>query len=158
MKIDSLYRYPVKGLSPELLPSADVEADRGFAFDRLYAVTDGSFIFDENDPVPMPKTHFLMLARFERLALLKTRLDTETHRLDITTRDEHHGFALREAEGRNALAAFLTEFLGEPLRGKAVVVQAEGHQFTDVSVHSPALMRSISLMNLATLRDLRARI
>ena len=38
------------------------------------------------------------------------------------------------------------------------VVNADGHQFTDVSVHSIALMRSISLINLATVRDLSIRL
>jgi uncharacterized protein len=154
MKIDSLYRYPVKGLSPEALLSADVETGHGFAFDRLYAVTDGSFVFDEANPIPMPKTHFLMLARFERLALLKTKFNPDTHHLEVGTSDSLYRFTLRGAEGRKALAVFLTQFLAEPLRGEAEVVQAEGHQFTDISVHSPALMRSISLINLATLRDL----
>ena len=154
MKIDSLYRYPVKGLSPEALPSADVETGRGFAFDRLYAITDGSFVFDEANPVPMPKTHFLMLARFEQLALLKTKFDPDTHHLEVVTSDSLYTFPLRGADGRKALAVFLTQFLAEPLRGEAEVVQAEGHQFTDISVLSPALMRSISLINLATLRDL----
>ena len=154
MKIDSLYRYPVKGLSPEALPSVDVETGRSFAFDRLYAITDGSFVFDEANPIPMPKTHFLMLARFERLALLKTKFDPDTHHLEVVTPDSLYTFPLREADGRKALAVFLMQFLAEPLRGEAEVVQAEGHQFTDISVHSPALMRSISLINLATLRDL----
>jgi uncharacterized protein YcbX len=154
MEIDSLYRYPVKGLSPEALCSADVETDRGFAFDRIYAVTDGSFVFDEANPVPMPKTHFLMLARFERLALLKTKFDRDTHHLEVRASDSLHDFSLRGAEGRKALAVFLSQFLAEPLRGEAEVIHAEGHQFTDISVHSPALMRSISLINLATLRDL----
>jgi uncharacterized protein YcbX len=110
--------------------------------------------FDEANPVPMPKTHFLMLARFERLALLKTKFNPDTHHLEVETSDSLYKFSLRGAEGRNALAVFLTQFLAEPLRGEAEVVQAEGHQFTDISVHSPALMRSISLINLATLRDL----
>lgn len=154
MKIDSLYRYPVKGLSPEALPSADVDTGHGFASDRLYAVTDGSFAFEEANPIPMPKTHFLMLARFERLALLKTKFNPDTHHLEVGISDSLYNFSLRGAEGRKALAVFLTQFLAEPLRGQAEVVQAEGHQFTDISVHSPALMRSISLMNLATLRDL----
>jgi uncharacterized protein YcbX len=158
MKIDSLFRYPLKGLSPEKLPSVDVEAGKGFAFDRLYAVTDGSFVFDRAKPVPMPKTHFLMLARFERLALLRSLFDTNTHRLEIRTDDALHAFTLANAEGCKALAEFLTEFLGQPLRGEAEVVQAEGHQFTDISVHSAALMRSISLINLATVRDLGDRV
>jgi uncharacterized protein YcbX len=154
MTITSLYRYPIKGLSPETLPSVDAEKGHGFAFDRVYAVTDGSFVFDATNPVPMPKTHFLMLARFERLALLNTKFTPDTHCLEIGIADSLYKFSLRGAEGRKALAVFLTEFLADPLRGEPEVIQAEGHQFTDISVHSPALMRSISLINLATLRDL----
>lgn len=154
MKIGSLYRYPVKGLSPESLHSADVEKGHGLAFDRVYAVTDGSFIFDEANPVPMQKSHFLMLARFERLALLKTNFNPNTHHLEVWFSDSIYKFALRRADERKALADFLTQFLAEPLRGEAEVVQAEGHSFTDISVHSAALMRSVSLINLATLRDL----
>lgn len=154
MKIDSLYRYPVKGLSPEALTWVDVETGHGFAYDRLYAVTDGSFVFDAANPIPMPKTHFLMLARFERLALLKTRFNPDTHHLEVRNSNSLYSFALRGVEGRKALAVFLTQLLAEPLRGEAEVVKAEGHKFTDISVHSPALMQSISLINLATLRDL----
>jgi uncharacterized protein YcbX len=111
MKIDSLWRYPIKGLSAERLASIDVEAGQGFALDRVYAVTDGSFIFDGTNPVPMAKTHFPMLARFERLAILKTRFDPETHQLEVKAPDAAHYFALREIDGRKALAAFLTGFV-----------------------------------------------
>ncbi len=154
MNIDHLCRYPVKGLSAEILPWVDVAKGFGFPFDRLYAVTDGSLVFDETNPVPMAKTHFLMLARFGRLALLKTRFNPDTHILGVATSNSSYRFSLTERVGRKALAVFLTQFLAERLPGEAKLVQAQGHQFTDISVHSPALMRSISLINLATIRDL----
>ena len=154
IKIDRLCRYPVKGLSAEILPSVDVTIGYGFPFDRLYAVTDGSFVFDETNPVPMAKTHFLMLARFGQLALLKTQFNPDTHNLEVEISDSLYNFPLKEFEGRNALAVFLTQFLAQQLPGEAKVVQAQGHRFTDISVHSPALMQSISLINLATIRDL----
>lgn len=154
MQITSLWRYPIKGLSPQSLPFVDLVTGSGFAFDRVYAVTDGSFEFDERAPVPMPKTHFLMLAKYERLALLKTRLDLATRVLEVEGDGTTGTFLLNEEGGRRALATFLTEYLSEELPGEAKVVHADGHQFTDVSVHSDTLMRSISLINLATVRDL----
>jgi uncharacterized protein YcbX len=154
MKIESLWRYPIKGLSPEALTSADVTAGHGFSLDRVYAVTDGSFEFDEADPQPMAKTHFLMLAKYERLALLRTHLEPETHALTVGDGSTSKVFDLRDHSDRAALAAFMTGYLGVELRGIARVAHAPGHQFTDVSVHSTALMRSISLINLATVDDL----
>jgi len=153
-------RHPADGAQPgrgqaAVGQVADAEGEVDLIVEEVgYAITDGSFVFDEANPVPMPKMHFLMLARFERLALLKTKSDPDTHHLKVVTSDSLHNFPLRRAEGRKALAVFLTQFLAEPVRGEAEVVQAEGRQFTDISVHSPALMRSISLINLATLRDL----
>ena len=155
MHIDSLWRYPIKGLSAESLPFVDLVKGYGFSFDRGYAVTDGSFLFDERRPEPMPKTRFLMLAKYERLALLKTRLDHETRELTVTEGDVMRSFRLGESNGRAALAKFLTDFLDVPLPEPAEVVHATGHQFTDVSLHSTELMRSISLINLATVRDLQ---
>jgi uncharacterized protein YcbX len=154
MQIESLWRYPVKGLSPEELPSADLTAGHGFSLDRVYAVTDGSFEFDDADPQPMAKTHFLMLAKYERLALLRTHLDPVTHTLTVDDGGTPKAFGLQDHADRAALAAFMTSYLGVPLRGAARVAHAPGHQFTDVSVHSTALMRSISLINLATVDDL----
>lgn len=158
MQIASLCRYPVKGLSPESLPFADLKARHGIALDRIYAITDGSFEFDENAPVSMPKTRFLMLAKYERLARLKTRLEPDTHTLAVEAEGMAKTFMLRESTGRQALSKFLTEYLDVELPGEAKVVHADGHQFTDVSVHSTMLMRSISLINLATVSDLAAHL
>jgi uncharacterized protein YcbX len=154
MQIESLWRYPVKGLSAENLPFVDLAGSCGFPWDRVYAVTDGSFAFDPAQPQPMPKTHFLMLAKYKKLALLRTKLNSHTQTLLVEGAGASRRFQLNQVEDRQALAAFLSDFLDTTLRGQPVVVQAPGHQFTDVSVHSTALMRSISLINLATVRDL----
>ena len=158
MQIDSLWRYPIKGLSAEPLTFADLTKGHGFTFDRAYAVTDGSFKFDRKQPEPMPKTRFLMLAKYERLALLKTRMDAETREVTIENVGAPRSFALGDEDGRSDLAAFLTAFIGAALPGTAEIVSADGHQFTDVSVHSSELMRSISLINLATVRDLERHV
>jgi uncharacterized protein YcbX len=155
MNVSALHRFPVKGLSGESLESVDLRAGFGFPLDRIFAVTDGSLDFDESRPAPAPKTQFLMLARHERLARLRTRLRSEDSRLSI---EEEGGpsreFSLDIARDRSALADFLGAYVGVPLPGSPRVVRADGHQFTDVSVLSVALMRSISLINLDTVRSL----
>ncbi|MPW19255.1 MOSC domain-containing protein [Paraburkholderia sp. CNPSo 3157] len=158
MFVDSLYRYPVKGLSAEHLGSVCLKEAQGFPFDRAYAITDGSFSFDPSDPKPEPKTKFLMLAKYERLAKLKTRFLEETSELEVTHESATSRFNLASDIGREEAASFVSAFLGASFPGKPKFVHAPGHQFTDVSVHSVALMRSISFINLATVRDLGARV
>lgn len=154
MNIQALYRYPVKGLSAESLPSVDLLEAQGFPMDRAFAVTDGSLDFNELHPVPAPKTQFLMLAKYEKLAKLKTRFIAETSELDVSVDDASHRYKLIDEGDKQRLAVFLQSYLGVPLPGTPRVVSAAGHQFTDVSVHSVALMRSISLINLDTVADL----
>ncbi|SPB14451.1 hypothetical protein NOV72_01693 [Caballeronia novacaledonica] len=158
MFVDCLKRYPVKGLSPEPLPSVLLREAQGFPLDRAFAITDGSFEFDPDNPAPEPKTKFLMLAKYERLAQLKTRLIEQTSELEIEHDESTIRFDLATEDGKETAASFMRDFLGVPLPGMPKVVHAPGHQFTDVSVHSIALMRSISFINLATVRDLGERV
>ncbi|MGA0569975.1 MOSC domain-containing protein [Variovorax sp. VNK109] len=159
MNIAALYRFPIKGLSAESLPQVGLRAGFGFPMDRVYAVTDGSLDFDEAIPKPAPKTQFLMLAKYERLARLKTRyVDADNLMVVEEAGLPAKQFRLDVHEDREAFAAFLGGYVGMPLPGKPRLVRAEGHQFTDVSVHGVELMRSISLINLATVRDLSEKL
>jgi uncharacterized protein YcbX len=67
-QITSLYRYPVKGLTPEPLPHVDLAVGQTFPADRRYAIENGPSGFDPKAPTWLPKPHFLMLMRNERLA------------------------------------------------------------------------------------------
>jgi len=44
--ITSLYRYPVKGLSPQPLPAVPLEVGQTFPADRRYAIENGPSGFD----------------------------------------------------------------------------------------------------------------
>ena len=151
----ALHRYPVKGLSPEPLPFLDLTRDGGLAHDRAFALALGTTDFDEAHPVPLDKSHFLMLRANESLAGLRTRLDPATQVLDVS-RD---GADLLRAnlstpQGREAAGAFFTAFAGEAAQGTIRVVCAPGHKFTDVSKLSPSMMRAVSVINLASVRAL----
>lgn len=117
-KIQSIYRYPVKGLSPEKLDRAHLTAGAFFPGDRLFAIENGPSGFDPAAPVHQPKTKYLMLMRDDRLATLRTRYEDATSTLSIV----HEGRNAVQAdiatnEGRLTVEAFFRRFMPHDLRG-----------------------------------------
>lgn len=151
-----LFRYPVKGLSPEPLEMLTLTRAHGVERDRDFALALGTTEFDPAQPQPLAKTNFLMLARNEVLARLQTRLDPD-HRLvvQLDGRVVAEG-VLDDAAGRAAIEDFFTAFVGEAACGRVRVVSAPGHRFTDIGAPAPEFMYSVSLINLASLRAVEA--
>ena len=152
-----LFRYPVKGLSPEPMRRLDLLQDRGIANDRRFALALGTTVFDPARPQPLSKTNFLMLARNEALARLQTAFDPGACHLVV--RQDGRVVAegnLDDAAGRAAIENFFTEFMGDAAFGRVRVVSAPGHRFTDIGAPVPALMDCVSLINLASLRAVEA--
>lgn len=153
--ISSLYRYPIKGLSPEVLERVALQAGHGFPRDRELAITNGGWHYDAAQYTPRPKMDFLMLMLHERLALLKTRVDDATDTVHLRAPDGRTVVArLDDAQALARLEDFFAEYLADRVNGRPQFVQARGARFTDASVVSPQLMRSISLINLASVRHL----
>src|ERR1700751_5272844 len=82
-KVRSIYRYPIKGLSPEPLAHVALSPAETLPGDRLYAIENGPSPFDPVHRPYLPKQHFLMLMRNESLAVLRTSFDLATHTLTI---------------------------------------------------------------------------
>ncbi len=144
-RIQAIYRYPVKGLSPQVLARVELRAGQTLPADRLYAIENGPSGFDPAAPAYFPKQRFLMLMRNERLALLHTDYDVESHTLTIhwEGREAARG-DLRTKEGRLAVEAFFRRFMPDELRGAPKVLFGEGHSFTDVA------KKVVSIINLAS--------
>lgn len=148
--IDVIYRYPVKGLSPQKLPQVRLTAGLTLPADRLYAIENGPTGFDPAAPAYFPKTRFLMLMRNERLAGLKTDYDEASHALTI----QHEGREavradLRTKDGRLAVEAFFRKFMPADLGGPPKVLSGEAspggpHSFSDVA------KKVVSIINLAS--------
>lgn len=150
MKISSLYRYPVKGLSGESLTQAKLQPDAYFPFDRLFAIENGKSGFEEAAPEHQPKIKFLMLMRNERLAKLVTKFDETTNVLTIHRdgRQVSRG-DISTPLGRSLIEQFFAAFCKEDLRGAPKLLEApEGFRFTD------SRKGFVSLINLASVRDL----
>jgi uncharacterized protein YcbX len=142
-------RYPVKGLSAEDLPAVRLTAGEGVPLDRALALARPGAPFDPARPQWLPKRHFLMLMRDERLAALRVAYDQAGDRLTIR---QDGALALDAcagtADGRDAIERFFERFMGEGPGGRPRLVRVPGHMFTDNP--TPYL----SLINLATVQAL----
>ena len=147
-RVASLYRYPVKGLSPEPLDSTQLDVGAVVPFDRAYAIENGPGRFDPEQPKHLPKICFLMLMRDERLAALQTQFDDSTHILTIKRDGKQVARGdLRTPIGRQMIEQFMAAYMAGSLRGAPKVVSAPGHSFSDVAA------KCVHIVNLATVRD-----
>lgn len=81
--IDAIYRYPIKGLSSEILQQVSLSTGQALPFDHYYALALHDTEFNPNNPQYLSKTHFLILMKNERLAALHTEFDVNTHIFNI---------------------------------------------------------------------------
>jgi MOSC domain-containing protein len=148
-RVVGLFRYPVKGLSPEPLNAVTLAPGDGIPGDRRYAIARGTTRFDPDRPEPLDKTKFLMLMRDERLAALTSFFDEASQTL-VLARGQNLAVkaCLSNFEARAHLEGFFEHYMGDPAEGRPRIVDAPGHVFSDC--HD----KVISVVNLNSLRDL----
>ena len=149
--VKAIYRYPIKGLSPQAITRVALEPGGAVPFDRVFALARPGAPIDPAEPKWAKKSLFLMLMLDDGLAELKTHLDPETRRLtvmqgaarllDVDLDDEREWPAV-EAFFRARVAA---------LREAPRLVRSRGGLFMD----KPENL--VSLINLATVRSLEAQ-
>jgi len=148
-RITGLYRYPLKGLTPEPMAEAALTPGETIAWDRAFAIENGSADFDPLAPKHFPKIKFLMLMKNERLARLRSLFDERTTTLTLSEDGRDLLSAnLMTTEGRTALEAFMRAYMKDELRGAPRVVHAPGFSHSDVSA------RVVSIINLESVRAL----
>lgn len=155
-RIANIYRYPVKGLSPEELDGVTLTVGECLPQDRRFALARAGTKFDPESPRWLPKTNFIMLMRDEKLAELKTRFDEQTGGLTII-RDGRLALQARitDAEGRRLADQFFERFLDGTLSGPPHLVEAAGHAFSDAEKKpNSATYKYVSLINMASIRAL----
>jgi len=158
--VAAIYRYPVKGLSAEKMDRVVLAPGKCLPHDRRFAIAPGSTRFDPEHPEWLPKTHFTMLMREEKLAQLRTHFDAESGILAIA---ENGRVLLRAqitaAKGCELVAKFFTNFLGDATKAPLRVVVAPGHAFADARRKPNATTdQYVSLINRASLAALEAAI
>ncbi|MBV9248864.1 MAG: MOSC N-terminal beta barrel domain-containing protein, partial [Acetobacteraceae bacterium] len=75
MRIEYLYRYPVKGLTAEALDQAEVETGGAIPWDRAFALAQGDAEFDPARPEFLPKYKFMCQMKIAKIAGLRTLFD-----------------------------------------------------------------------------------
>lgn len=146
--VESLYCYPVKGLSPQRLERATLGAGNGMPGDRRFAIAHGAAAVDRAGPEWLPKSNFLQLSRNERLARLSTSFDAASETLSI----ERDGKVvlrahLGEASGRMLVEQFLAAYMGPEARGAPKLLAGGDATFTDSSD------KLLSLIGLGSVQD-----
>jgi uncharacterized protein YcbX len=152
-RIHAIYRYPVKGLTPEPLPRTRLDVGATLPADRRYAIENGPSAFDPAAPRHQPKTRYLMLMKNERLARLRTRYDDESRTFAIVSegRETARG-DLGTPQGRAAIEQFFSGYCADELRGPPKILEAPGHSFSDVA------RKVVSIINLASVAALEGAI
>jgi uncharacterized protein YcbX len=144
--ITGIYRYPVKGLSPEKLARVALGVGQTLPADRRYAIENGPSGFDPAQPKWMSKAHFLMLMRDEWLVGLHTHFDDANNILTIR-RDGSIAAQgdLETVQGRSAIEQYLaTRFAGK-IKGPPKILRGHDHSFSDVA------KKVVSIINLGSL-------
>ena len=150
--IRAIYRYPVKGLSPQALERTRLSVGQTVPADRLYAIENGPCGFDPQAPAYFPKQRFLMLMRNDRLAALRTDFEEDSHTLIIRSENREAARGdLRTKEGRLAIEAFFRRFMPKELHGPPKVLFGKGgHSFSDVA------RKVVSIINLASVAEVES--
>lgn len=157
--IDSLYRYPVKGLTPEHLDRVALEAGRAFPADRLFALAKPTGAYDAVNFVPLSKREYFVLLNTDRLAGLAASYDPASRTMRVTVQ----GHPVLEAdfttdEGRAEFVELYARVADLPDGVRPVLAEQPGYNFTDNANDGPRMMNTISLINRASIRDLEQRI
>jgi GntR family transcriptional regulator/MocR family aminotransferase len=160
--VRGIYRYPVKGLSPQPLRGVELEAGKPFPFDRVFALARPAVPIDVESPRWAKKGLFLMLMLDETLACVQTYLDVETMRFTVvrgrapSTGGDHGDHEecllsvdLTTREGRDGVEAFFRQQVPKLQAPPKLVHAPDGH-FMDKPDNV------ISCINLATVRSLES--
>ncbi|GAA0322689.1 MOSC domain-containing protein [Kineococcus aurantiacus] len=156
--VDGLFVYPVKGMTPQPLDRVRLTPGRGVPHDRTLALArpDGEYVPGMRHGVS--KRHYYVLVAEERLAGLTTHLDTATGVFTVDVRGHRVLTAdLGTAGGLADLRAFYARVLDLPPGVEPVVARDEGRRFTDTAHASDEAMEHVSVVNLASVRDLAER-
>jgi uncharacterized protein YcbX len=144
--IACIYRYPVKGLSPEPLPRVVLGVGQTVPADRRYAIENGPSGFDPADPRFFPKAYFLMLMRDEWLAGLRSHFDDASNVLTISQNGSIVARGdLETGEGRAAIERFFANNYAGAIKGPPKILSSNGFSFSDVA------KKVVSIINLGSL-------
>jgi uncharacterized protein YcbX len=145
MRLEYIYRYPVKGMRAERMQSATLMAGAGITFDRAYAFTSGNQPPPPDDSTWTPARSFIQMTVYPQMAGFSASVNTADNELTITSPDDATASAGLDGGSDGAVNALMNHhFKAGPEAPIALhrLQQARGHwDFTDTG---------LSIVNLAT--------
>jgi hypothetical protein len=147
--VAKIYRYPVKGLSAQILPEVILTPGEGLPDDRRFAISHGASTFDSSEPEWRPKKDFLQLAKNERLAALETDYDSATGSLTIRRNGRQVARGqITNPTGRLLINQFFAAYMKGEMPGTPCLVEAPGVMFSDTQE------KYVSILNAASVADI----
>ena len=148
MKLNQIWRYPVKSLSGTAIQRTVLNPGQGLPHDRRWALAT-----PESDAIKdkgwHSKAQFLVLAREYGLAELKCHFEDLTGRFSFEGPDGLHGEGnLMSAEGRAAIAGGVAKHLNLAPEQTPVMVEAQDIGYFDTT------KGPVSILNMASHRAL----
>ena len=173
-RVTALFRYPVKGFTPEARPALTVQKDGRVTGDRSLAFRFANAVEPEDrDGLEYwPKSQGLALQDFPALAELRLAFDDEAQRITIRRGTDTLVEAGLDAPGRAALVDAVTAFVRDSAQGRrlekpgrlplALLGDGETPRFQDdpmgyVSLHSSASVAALGAVLDTGVDDRRFR-
>lgn len=150
--VTHIFRYPVKGLSPESLENVTLTQGQGLPFDRIFALTRPGGAVDPDHPRWARKSNFLCLMLDEQLATVRTEFDETTRRL-VVWQDGVPvlAAAIDDAGDRHMVEGFFRQLAGDHIAAPPRFVEAANGEFMD------SQDKTVSLINLASIRHMEEK-
>lgn len=154
IKLDEICRYPVKGLSADIMPTAKLTIGGALPLDRKWGIIHTASAIDASSPKWAPKKNFLMMAKDEKIGWLSSKFNEDGNILTILRKGKQISRgSLDDPMGKQVLQTFLTGFMPGGARGHPKIVKAPAEDcFTDVPENY------LSIINLESVKDLETRI
>ena len=127
-------------------------------FTHLEKVLRDIRFLDPENPRPMPKSRFHVLARDEALARLQSEFDVSTKTLTIQDGEIGFVFDCSTSSGMKEASQFIASVVGIDSDQSPTFINGGDIHFTDICVTSPEHMHAVSIINLASVRALSEKI
>ena len=132
MRIEYLYRYPVKGLTAEALEQAEVETGGCIPWDRAFALAQGDSGFDPASPVWLPKENFMCQMKHAKCGAAVSVFDPGRDADDPGAGWQRRFANALDARGRARIARVPDRFPGRGgAGGQPAFHHVPGHVFGD---------------------------
>lgn len=163
IRIEQIYRYPVKGMRAERLERGQLEVGGGLRLDRAFAFTSGNLPLPDPDTAWSPARSFLQMTVYPQLAGFSARVDEQAGTLTVTSPDERTATAALDGADDNGVNALMNRHFKAgpkgPIRLNRISATPGHWDFDDttVSIINQASVEWLEYVSAMTLSGLRFR-